>query len=131
MPPEWCEPSDLPLASLPGAALPAPGEHLTLELDPCLTAKSLLGTYMWLEDQGIDADLIQGFQRVAFNEPWIAPLADGSGRCILMRAPNGNGWATIMCDSVGVPASVDRIVDGSDLRFVIENDAIAVYVTAR
>ena len=70
MPPEWCEPSDLPLASLPGAALPAPGEHLTLELDPCLTAKSLLGTYFSLEGQGIDADLIQGFESVAGIEPW-------------------------------------------------------------
>ena len=36
-----------------------------------------------------------------------------------------------MCDTADVPATVYRIVDGSDLRFVIENDAIAVYVTAR
>lgn len=130
MPPEWCRPSDFPLASLTGAPLPAPGDHLTLELDPCLTVKSLLGSYAWLEDQGIDADLIQGFQSVAGIEPWIAPRADGSGSCILIRADNDNGWATIACDSLIVPARIERMVDGQALRFVTEDDAIAVYVAS-
>jgi len=130
MPPEWCEPSDFPRASLPGAAVPTPGEDLTLELDPCLTAKSLLGLYGWLEDQGIDADLIQGFQSVGGIEPWTAPLADGSGRCILISSVHKLHFGPIECDSTGVPATVHSWADGSVLRFVIEDDAIVVYATS-
>jgi hypothetical protein len=130
MPPEWCEPSQFPRASLSEAHLPAPGERLALEQDPCLTAKSLLGTYTWLEDQGIDADLIQGFQSIAGIEPWTAPLADGTGTCILIRGDDRNSWGTIACDSTGLPATVERTVDGLVLRFVIENGVIAVYATS-
>lgn len=126
MPPEWCEPSDFPRASLPEAPLPAPGEKLTLKQDPCLTAQSLLGTYTWLESQGIDADLIQGFQSVAGIEPWTAPRADGSGNCILIRGDDRNSWGTIACDSTEAPATVERTVDASVLRFELENGAIAV-----
>lgn len=128
MPPEWCEPSDFPRASLEEADLPVPGEPVTLELDPCLTVKSLLGTYSWLEDQGIDADLIQGFQSVADVEPWTAPLADGSGRCLLIRAndPSG-GFPTIGCDSASAPATVETTTaNGVALRFMNENDAVVV-----
>lgn len=132
MPPEWCEPSDFPRASLLEATPPAPGEHLILELDPCLTVKSLLGSYAWLEDQGIDADMIQGFQSVAGIEPWTAPLADGDGDCILIRAADHNGWGEIACDSLGVTrATVERTVDGSTLRFMIEDGAITVSGIAR
>jgi len=129
MPPEWCEPADFPRASLAGAALPNPGEQLTLKPDPCLTAKSLLGTYTWLVDKGIDAALIQGFQSVAGIEPWTAPLTDGSGRCILIRADDRNGWGTIACDSTSSPATVERTAGSSTLRFTIGNDAIAVQST--
>lgn len=131
VPPEWCEPSDFPRASLPEAALPAPGEHLTLEQDPCLTAKSLLGTFTWLESQGIDADLVQGFQSVAGIEPWTAPRADGSGNCILIRGNDRNSWGTIACDSTAVAATVERTVEDSVLRFDIENGAIAVNVVSQ
>ncbi len=129
MPPEWCEPSDFPRAWLPDATLPAPGEHIALAPDPCLSVKSLLGSYAWLEDQGIDADLIQGFQSVAGIEPWIAPLADGSGGCILIRADDRNGWGMIACDSPGAPAMIEQTVDGSTLRFVTENGVVGVYIT--
>ncbi|MDW4572209.1 hypothetical protein R8Z57_05380 [Microbacterium sp. M3] len=129
MPPEWCEPADFPRRSLPEATLPARGDHLILQLDPCLTVKSLLGSYSWLESQLIDADLIQGFRNVAGIEPWIAPLADGTGRCILIRADTRNGWREIVCDAPDTPATVERTVDGSALQFRIENDAIAVYAT--
>ncbi|WP_109209149.1 MULTISPECIES: hypothetical protein [Microbacterium] len=127
MPPDWCEPREFPEASLDGAAAPAPGEHLTLPADPCLTAKSLLGSYSWLEDQGIDADQIQGFQAVAGIEPWTAPLADGTGHCILLRADDHNGWGKIACDTPGGSASVERTVDGASLRFSLERDAVVVY----
>jgi len=126
MPPEWCEPKDFPQASLPQLPLPAPGETLVLPSDPCLTAKTLLGSYSWLEDQGIDADLIQGFQGVGGIESWTAPLADGSGACILIRAANHNGWGTIECDSAGTPAVVNETVQDTPLRFVIEDGAIVV-----
>ena len=129
MPPESCEPAEFPRASLPPADAPAPGEYLTLEPDPCLTVKSLLGWYMWLEEQGIDADLIQGFQSVAGLEPWIAPLADGSGRCIVMGSSAG-GSGAVACDSAGTPATMERSADGSVLRFVIDKNAIAVSAAA-
>jgi hypothetical protein len=125
--PPACEPSPFPGASLPGIALPAPGERVTLEEDPCLTVKSLLGTIPWLDSQGIDAARIQGYERVAGIEPWTAPLADGSGSCILIRGRDRNGWGPIACDSTSAPASVEQTTDGSVLRFVIENGAIAVY----
>ena len=131
MPPEWCKPAELPRASLPAAALPSPGDHLTLELDPCLTARSLLGWGMWLEDQGIDSSRIQGFQSVAGLRPWTAPLADGRGRCIIMGSADGTGTGTVACDSAGVPATMERSAGGSLLRFVIENSAIAVYAASR
>ena len=131
MPPEWCKPAELPSASLPAAALPAPGEHLTLERDPCLTAQSLLGWGMWLEDQGIDSSLIQGFQSVAGLGPWTAPLADGSGRCIIVGSADGHSSGTVACDSAGVPATMERSAGDSVLRFVIENGAIAVYAASR
>ena len=131
MPPEWCTPAEFPGASLPEAALPAPGEHLTLELDPCLTAQSLLGWGMWLEDQGIDSSLIQGFQSVAGLGPWTAPLADGSGRCIIVGSSDSHSSGTVACDSAGVPATMERSAGGSVLRFVIENGAIAVYAASR
>jgi len=130
VPPEWCTPTDLPRASLPGVALPAPGEHVTLQLDPCLTAKSLLGSYSWLKDQWINADLIQGFESVADIEPWIAPRTDGSGSCLLIRADDSNGWREISCDSPDAPATVERTLEGSTLHFVIENDRAVAYVTS-
>ncbi|MDR7183016.1 hypothetical protein J2X85_000039 [Microbacterium trichothecenolyticum] len=129
MPPESCEPAEFPRASLPPADAPAPGVYLTLEPDPCLTVKSLLGWYMWLEEQGIDADLIQGFQSVAGLEPWIAPLADGSGRCIVMGSSAG-GSGAVACDSAGAAAKMERSADGSVLRFVIDKNAIAVSAAA-
>jgi hypothetical protein len=127
-PPEWCEPSEVPQASLPERAVPAPGQRVALKPDPCLTKRSLLGLLTSVENRGIDADLIQGFESVAGIEPWIAPLADGSGNCILIRADRPP-WAAIACDSTGAPANVERAVDGSVLRFVIEDGAIAVYAT--
>lgn len=129
-PPQWCEPKDFPRASQPEAALPAPGQHIILRSDPCLTAKSLLGSAGWLMDRGIDVELIQGFQSVAGIEPWTAPLADGSGMCILIRGADRNSWGTIACDTPGTPATVQDFVDGDAVRFVIENDAITVYVTS-
>lgn len=128
--PPACEPSNFPEASLPGIALPVPGGRVTLEEDPCLTVKSLLGSIPWLENQGIDAELIQGYESVADIQPWTAPLADGSGSCILIRGGDRNGWGPIACDSTSAPATVERTTDGSVLRFVIENDAITVYATA-
>ncbi|MBW9111162.1 hypothetical protein JNB63_19805 [Microbacterium trichothecenolyticum] len=95
-----------------------------------MTAKSLLGSYTWLEDQGIDADLIQGFQSVGGVEPWTAPLADGSGDCILIRADDDNGWRDIACDSPGVPAEVERTVDGAILRLTIGVDGVVAQVTS-
>lgn len=130
MTPQWCEGAEFPRASLDEAALPAKGERLTLDEDPCLTAKSLLGSYTWLEDQGIDADLIQGFQSVGGVEPWTAPLADGSGDCILIRADDDNGWRDIACDSPGVPAEVERTVDGAILRLTIGVDGVVAQVTS-
>jgi len=128
---EGCEPRDFPRASLPAAPPPGPGGRLSLEPDPCLTAHSLLGSATWLEDQGIDTWAIQGFQGVADIEPWIADLKDGSGRCILLRADDHNGWGEIACDAGLVPASVERVVGDLVLRFEIEDDAVAVSATAR
>lgn len=136
MPPEWCEPVDFPEASLPQAATPAPGQRLVLQQDPCLTGKSLLGSYEGLENQGVDADLIQGFQRVAgitrylAIESWTAPLSDRSGMCILFRNDNGNGWQRFACDAPGAPATLTRTVNGTVLRFVIEDGAVVVYATS-
>ncbi|WP_203579382.1 hypothetical protein [Microbacterium hibisci] len=130
MPPHWCKPAELPRASLPEAVLPAPEDRVILEPDPCLTARSLLGWGLWLEDQGIDSSLIQGFQSVAGLRPWIAPLADGSGRCIIVGWADGGGSGTVACDSAGVPATVERTADESVLRFLIEDGGIAVYAVS-
>lgn len=130
VPPEWCKPAEVPGASLPAATLPEPGEQVILEPDPCLTARSLLGWGVWLEDQGIDSSRIQGFQTVAGLGPWIAPLADGSGRCIIMGSANRGGSGAVACDSAGAPATMERSASGSVLRFVIESDAIVVYAAS-
>jgi hypothetical protein len=113
-------------------APPAPGSHLSLQPVPIYDNRLILGTGVSLEAQGIDTRSAQGFQSVGLIHPWIADLKNGNGRCILIRADyDTGGWSEIVCDKDGVPASVEREVDGHVLRFTILYDGIQVYSVPR
>lgn len=107
---------------------PAPGAHLRLQPVPIYDDRLILGTASSLEAQGIDVPSAQGFQSVGSIHPWIANQKDGTGRCLLIRQDyDGGGWSEIVCDAGGVPASVEREVDGRTLLFTIVDGAVDVY----
>ncbi|MEU1970651.1 hypothetical protein ABZ477_03270 [Microbacterium sp. NPDC019599] len=114
--------------SLPGIASPAEGEHVTPLPDPTQDERVMLGTRSWLDQQGIDYVRAQGFQRVGGIQAWTAPLKDGTGSCVLIRTNfTGGGFSEVACEAAGVPAQVERDVDGTLLRFTIIGSAIDVY----
>ncbi len=107
---------------------PAPGTYLSLRQDPILDDRLILGTSASLDAQGIDVSSAHGFQSVDTIHPWTANLKDGSGKCILIRQNySTGGWSAIVCDAHGVPASVEREIDGALMRFTISGDAVDVY----
>jgi hypothetical protein len=114
---------------MPAVLPPAPGTYVTLRPDPVLDADRLiLGTGVWLDEQGIDVSSAHGFESVGTIHPWTAKLKDGSGQCILIRSDYGTGgWSEIVCNTDGVPAWVERAVGGAVLRFTIAGDGVQVY----
>ncbi|MFD4957297.1 hypothetical protein [Microbacterium sp. NPDC058389] len=118
---------------LPAVFPPAPGTHFALAPDPVLTARRfILGTSVALDEQGIDVGSAHGFQSVDTLHPWIADLKDGDGMCILLRTDYvTGGWSDIVCDQAGVPAVVERELDGALLRFTIVGGAIDVFSVPR
>ncbi|WP_344066521.1 hypothetical protein [Microbacterium pumilum] len=114
---------------LPGVPVPAPGAHAALAQDPALTWESLHGALLWVEGQRLDYTSLQGFQRLDAVQPWTAEKLDG-GTCILLRTDDGSGFDQMACDSDGLPATVDRTLNGAVLRFTLKGEVIDVYVTS-
>ncbi len=113
-------------------AAPAEGTHLSLQPVPIYDNRLILGTGNSLDSQGIDVRSAQGFQSVGLIHPWIADLKDQTGQCILIRRDYvTGGWTEIVCDENGVPASVEREVDGALLRFTITGDVVDVFNVPR
>ncbi|WP_243076669.1 hypothetical protein [Microbacterium sp. SS28] len=115
---------------LPAETLPAVGGQAILRPDPTLTWESLNGALTWVEDQGLEMRSLQGFQRAGTVQPWTAEKADGSGTCILLRTHDGSIFDQLGCESDVAPASVERALAGSILRFTIDGAAIVVSVEA-
>ncbi|GAA5198936.1 hypothetical protein [Microbacterium jejuense] len=113
---------------LPAVSPPAVGTRITLPADQVLTIRALLGTGVWLDDNGFDGATAQGYQSVWRVHPWTADRSDGSGTCLFIRADyGGGGWSEAVCPAAGAPAVIERRVDGELLRFTIDGDAVDVY----
>jgi hypothetical protein len=117
---------------LPAVFAPTPGSFLALPPDPVLNVRVLLGSGVWMVENGIDSGSAQGFQSVGAIHPWTADLQDGSGRCILIKSDYaGGGWSDVVCDAEGLPATLERELDGQTLVFTIGDHAVDVYAVPR